>query len=133
MAFLTLLSRAVFRIQPKVYGGAFLQKQLMVFSFFRKINHYKFYIIFHNFVNSPVLKTLNKLCIIKQQLSKYNQREIYFFSIVAIYLFLISSLEKVFEWLFQTGFFSFGRPNKWSLVALDRWSSYVVTTEWEFA
>ena len=30
-------------------------------------------------------------------------------------------------------FFSFGRHKKWSLVALDRWSSYTVTIVWEFA
>ena len=29
--------------------------------------------------------------------------------------------------------FLFGRQNKWPLVALDRWSSYIVTTVWEFA
>ena len=29
--------------------------------------------------------------------------------------------------------FSFGRQKKWSLVALDRWSSYTITIIWEFA
>ena len=30
-------------------------------------------------------------------------------------------------------FFLFGRQEKWSLVALDRWSSYTVTIIWGFA
>ena len=30
-------------------------------------------------------------------------------------------------------FFSFERQKKWLLVALDKWSSYTVTTVWEFA
>ena len=30
-------------------------------------------------------------------------------------------------------FFSFGRQKKWSLVVLDRWSSYTVTIVWELA
>ena len=38
-----------------------------------------------------------------------------------------------FCWLFQTGFFSFGRQKKWLLVALGRWSSYTVMVVWEFA
>ena len=45
----------------------------------------------------------------------------------------ISSLDKVLQWLFYTGFFSFGGQKKWSLVALDRWSSYTITTVWELA
>ena len=32
LIFLTVLPRALFRTQPKVYGGAFLQKQLTTFS-----------------------------------------------------------------------------------------------------
>ena len=31
------------------------------------------------------------------------------------------------------GYFSFGRPEKWSLVALYRWLSYTVTIVREFA
>ena len=46
-------------------------------------------------------------------------------------LFRISSLDKVFQWLFQTGFFSFERQKKLSLFVLDRWSSYAVTIVWE--
>ena len=69
----------------------------------------------------------------KKQYSKYNQGDIYFLCIVSISLFPISSLGKVLQRLFQTGFFSFGRQKKWSLVALDRWSSYTVTILWEFA
>ena len=34
---------------------------------------------------------------------------------------------------FRQVLFSFGRQKKWSLVALDRWSSYTVTIVWEFA
>ena len=30
-------------------------------------------------------------------------------------------------------FFSFGGRKKWSLVVLDRWSSYTVTIVWELA
>ena len=30
-------------------------------------------------------------------------------------------------------FFSFGRQKKWLLVVLDTWTSYTVTTVWEFA
>ena len=30
-------------------------------------------------------------------------------------------------------FFFFGRQKNWSLVTLDRWSSYTVTNAWEFA
>ena len=37
------------------------------------------------------------------------------------------------QWLFKTGFFSFGKQEKWLLVPLDRWSSYTVTILWEFA
>ena len=31
-AVLTVLARAIFKAQPKVYGGAFLQKYLLTFS-----------------------------------------------------------------------------------------------------
>ena len=34
---------------------------------------------------------------------------------------------------FRWAFFHLGEKNKWSLVALDRWSSYAVTIVWEFA
>ena len=37
------------------------------------------------------------------------------------------------KWLFQTGLFSFWRPRKWLVVALDRWLSYAVMIVWEFA
>ena len=47
-------------------------------------------------------------------------------------MLLISSSDKVLQWLFYTGFFSFGEQKK-SLDALDRWSSYVVTVVWKFA
>ena len=30
-------------------------------------------------------------------------------------------------------YFSFGRQNKWSLIALDRLSSYTIMSVWEFA
>ena len=33
----------------------------------------------------------------------------------------------------RQGFFSFGKQKKWSLVTLDRWLSYTVTTVWELA
>ena len=48
-------------------------------------------------------------------------------------LLLFSLLDKVLQWLFQTGFFSFGGQKKWLLVALDKWSSYAVTIVWELA
>ena len=35
-----------------------------------------------------------------------------------------SSLGKGLQWLFQTGFFTFGDKKKQSLVAVDSWSSY---------
>ena len=34
---------------------------------------------------------------------------------------------------FRWAFFHLGEKNKWSLLALDRWSSYAVTIVWEFA
>ena len=40
---------------------------------------------------------------------------------------------KFFSGCFRQGFFSFGRQKKWSLVALNRWSSNTVTIVWEFA
>ena len=52
---------------------------------------------------------------------------------VALHLFPISLLGKVLKWFFLDRFFSFGRPKKWLLVALDRWLPYTVTTVWEFA
>ena len=77
--FLSVLARVVFKTQSKVYGGAFLQKQLMtsgcslilqkkeyMFDYFAKIDllprkkkqiilHYftYFYIILYDFINSP--------------------------------------------------------------------------------
>ena len=64
------------------------------------------YIVFCNFIKCPNL--IDKLCILQQHQSKYNQRDVYFLYIVlCICLFPISSLGKVLQWLFQTGFFSF--------------------------
>ena len=56
-----------------------------------------------------------------------------FFMHCSLCLFHISLLDKVYWWLFQAGFFSFGRQKKWLLVLLGRWSPYTVTIAWEFA
>ena len=37
------------------------------------------------------------------------------------------------KFCFRQAFFHLGDKKRWSLVALDRWSSYTVTTVWEFA
>ena len=52
---------------------------------------------------------------------------------VYLALCLFPTLGKVLQWLFYTVFFSFGRLKNWSLIQLGRWSSYTVTTAWEFA
>ena len=46
----------------------------------------------------------------------------HFFTFLSIFLVVVLHI-----------FFSFGRQIKWSLVTLDRWLSYKVTTVWEFA
>ena len=54
------------------------------------------------------------------------------------HLFFIHSFP-YFRWIkfwsgcFRQVFFSSGGQKEWSLVALDRWSSYTVTTVWKFA
>ena len=45
----------------------------------------------------------------------------------------ISPMDKILQWLFQTGFFPFGGQKKWLLVTLGRWLSYTVTIVWELA
>ena len=47
-------------------------------------------------------------------------------------LFHISWLDKVFSGCFRQTFLIWEKK-KWSLVALDRWSSYTVTILWKFA
>ena len=49
------------------------------------------------------------------------------------YNFLFLRWIKFCSGCFRRGFFSFGGQKKWSLVALDRWSSYTVTIVWELA
>ena len=68
------------------------------------------------------LQTLKKLCIIKLQQSKYNQRDACFLCIVALCLFPIFSLGKVLQWLFQIGFFHLGdkKSGCWSCQTGDR-------------
>ena len=80
--FFTVLPRALFRTQPKVYGGAFLQKQLINFCYepssqkSPNINSWLCfpktasvackeksklsYKILHNFINSPVFINIKK-------------------------------------------------------------------------
>ena len=77
-------------------------------------------------VDVHILKTLNKICFIKQKQSKHSQRNLSFYELFPIFL-----LDKGLQWLFQTSFCSFGVQKKWSLVALDRWLSYTVTIVWE--
>ena len=48
-------------------------------------------------------------------------------------LFTISLVTKVFLVVVLGRLFSFGRQKKWLLVALSRWSSYIVTVVREFA
>ena len=86
----------------------------------------------YNFIACPGFLDI-KLHIKKQQQSKYNQRNVYFLGIVALCLLPISSLGKVVQRLFQTGFFYKKKKKKWSLVTLDRWLSYVVRIIREFA
>ena len=50
----------------------------------------------------------------------------------SICLFCISSLDKVFSGCFRQVFFIWETKN-WSLVMLDRWSSYTVATVRDFA
>ena len=45
----------------------------------------------------------------------------------------MSSCYKRFAVVVLDSFFSFGVQKKWSLVALNRWSSYTVTIAWESA
>ena len=59
------------------------------------------------------------------------EKEIILFYILC--LFCISSLDKVFSGSFRQPFFSFGTQKKWSLVMLDRGSSYTLMIAWEFA
>ena len=80
-------------------------------------------------VNVQFLQTLNKVFILKQQQSKYNRTDVYFFMHCSHFLCWI----KFCTGSFRQGFFSFGGQKKWSLVALDRWSSYTVTIVWELA
>ena len=47
-------------------------------------------------------------------------------------LFRISLLNKVFSGRFRQAFFHLGDKKKWSLVALDGWSSYTKTILQEF-
>ena len=47
--------------------------------------------------------------------------------------FTISSLDNVLRGCFRQVFFHLGDKKKWSLVVLDRWSSYAVTIIWELA
>ena len=70
-----------------------------------------FYIMLNDFINCPAFVHI-KLWTIKYQQSKYNQRDVYFFMHCFLCLFRISSLDKVFQWLFETGFFLFGRQKK---------------------
>ena len=63
-------------------------------------------------VNVEFLQTLSKLYIIKKQYSDYNRTDVYFLCIV----FSVVALDS---------FFLFGGQKKWSLVALDRWSTIV--------
>ena len=45
------------------------------------------YMIYLNFINFPVLQTLNKLCIIKQEQSKYNQSRLFFMHFCLMFVF----------------------------------------------
>ena len=51
----------------------------------------------------------------------------------ALCLFPICLLGKVFSGCFKEFFFHLGDKKKWSLVKLDRWSSYTVTIVWQLA
>ena len=75
-----------------------------------------FYILLYNFINCPALQTLNKLCITKQQESKYNQRDVYFLCIVPYVCFVFLRWIKFFSGCFRQAFFDLGDKKKWSLV-----------------
>ena len=56
-----------------------------------------------------------------------------FYALLPYVCFLFLRWVKFCIGCFIQVFFSFGRQKKWSLVVLDRWSSYTVTIVWEFA
>ena len=60
--------------------------------------------ILYNFINCPVFKDIKYTLHYKVAIEYY----VYFLCIVALCLFSISSLGKVLQWLFQTGFFHLG-------------------------
>ena len=88
--------------------------------------------ILYNFINCPVFIDKNKLCIIKQHQSKFNQRDNFFYPLLSHVCFSFLCWVKFFSGCFRQ-FFSFGRQKKWQLVTLDRWSYYKVTIVWGFA
>ena len=115
--FLTLSPRAVFRSQSKVYGGAFLQKQLATTYF---------YMILYDFLNCSAFVDINQALPENQQWTKRYLRDIYFYALF-LNFFRIFSLVKVLQLFFQTSFFSFGYQKS------GCWSRQIVTIEREFA
>ena len=62
-----------------------------------------------------------------------NQRDVCFLCIVPYVSFPFLCWIKFFSGCFREAFFHLGDKKKWSLVALDRWSSYTATIVWELA
>ena len=99
----------------------------------KEANHYftYIYIILYDFINCPAFVDI-KLCIIKQQQSKYNQRDVYFlciapnlcFAFLRWIRFLVVVLDRLF-FIWET--------KKWQPIMLDRWSCYTVTIVQGFA
>ena len=110
--FVTVLPRAIFRTQPKVYAGAFLQKKNPTINVRLcsknsllpvkvKETNYRiwFYIICYNFINFPVFIDI-KQTLHYEVAIEYNQGDVYFLCVVALCLSPITLLGKVFYWLF---------------------------------
>ena len=92
------------------------KKELYYFTYF--------YLILYDFINCLAF------VVIKQNFALKSSNRV---NIIRETFILYALLDKVYQWLFQTGFFHLGDKKKWLLVALDRRLCYTVTIVREFA
>ena len=93
------------------------KKELYYFTYF--------YLILYDFINCLAF------VVIKQNFTLKSSNRV---NIIRETFILYALLDKVYQWLFQTGFFfHLGDKKKWLLVALDRRLCYTVTIVREFA